>query len=243
MSIGPKWSGLRAEAREALAERDYSALPPAERLERGGFAAGDLLAARAGLPWIPGVELIARTVHPQRFRGHFGELGRAGEGVLGEIGFWPPQWAAATMHAGTAKGFHIHPPHIPHGETPEAWLARLFGPGTDLSQTTSLRPYAKEQWDVMFFISGRAEMWLIDERAGLDRRRMRFFVDGDNHRGPHNVAVVIPPGVAHAIRSEGSEDLVMVYGTSTTFDPTNEGRISHNCETSTTPAGWDPFWD
>jgi hypothetical protein len=32
---------------------------------------------------------------------------------------------------------------------------------------------------------------------------MRIFIDGDDHRGPNNVAVVIPPGVAHAIRVGG----------------------------------------
>jgi hypothetical protein len=242
MSTDARWRGLRAQAREALAQRDYSAPPDAERLALGGFAAGDVCSRRAALPWIPGVELIPRTIYPQRFRGHFGELGRAGEGVLGGIGFWPAQWASATMHAGSAKGFHIHPPHIPDGEAPETWFARLFGPDTDPAQAIALRPYTLEQWDVMFFISGRAEMWLVDERAGLDHRRMRFFIDGDNHRSPHNAAVVIPPGVAHAIRSEGSEDLVMVYGTSTTFNPASEGRIAHDCETSTPPEGWEAYW-
>ena len=238
MNPDPRWNGLRAEARHALAQRDYSAPPPAERLARGGFGAGDVLARRAELPWIPGVELVPRTVYPQRFRGYFGELGRSGEGVLGAIGFWPAQWASATMYAGTAKGFHIHPPHIPEGERPETWFARLFGPDADPAASGRLRPYALEQWDVMFFLRGRAEMWLVDERVGLERRRMRFFIDGDNHRGPDNVAVVIPPGVAHAIRSESTEDLIMVYGTSTTFDPANEGRIAHGCESDQPPPGW-----
>ena len=49
------------------------------------------------------------------------------------------------------------------------------------------------------FIQGRLEIILFDIRAGLPRRVMRFFVDGDNHRSDNNVGIVIPPGVAHAI--------------------------------------------
>ena len=80
-----------------------------------------------------------------------------------------------------------------------------------------LRRYEQEQWDVMFFVQGVAEMILRDVRAGLRKRTMRFLIDGDNHRSANNVAVVIPPGVAHAIRAEGSEDVIMVYGTSTSI--------------------------
>ena len=71
----------------------------------------------------------------------------------------------------------------------------------------------------MFFVQGRVEMILRDVREGFRSRIMHFFIDGDNHRGPNNVAVVIPPGVAHAVRVEGSEDAIMVYGTSTNFEP------------------------
>ena len=84
--------------------------------------------------------------------------------------------------------------------------------------------YHLEQWDVMFFVQGRVEMILRDLRAGLPRITMRFFVDGDNHRSANNAGIVIPPGVAHALRVEGNEDIVMVYGTSTTFRPDFEGR-------------------
>ena len=78
----------------------------------------------------------------------------------------------------------------------------------------------------MFIVQGVAEMILRDVRAGMPARTMRFIVDGDNHRSSNNVGVVIPPGVAHAIRVEGSEDLIMVYGTSTSFRPEFEGRIA-----------------
>ncbi|PYL32897.1 MAG: hypothetical protein DMF35_07485 [Verrucomicrobia bacterium] len=70
---------------------------------------------------------------------------------------------------------------------------------------------------------------------------MRFFADGDNHRSRNNVGVVIPPGVAHAIRAEGSEDVIMVYGTSTTFQPDFEGRIASEVEAADLPESWRKF--
>ena len=105
----------------------------------------------------------------------------------------------------------------------------------------SLRRYDEEQWDVMFFAQGRIEMILYDIRAGLPRRVMRFFVDGDNHRSDNNVGVIIPPGVAHAVRVEGTEDVIMVYGTSTVFRPEFEGRIASDVETAMLPESWQKF--
>jgi dTDP-4-dehydrorhamnose 3,5-epimerase-like enzyme len=93
----------------------------------------------------------------------------------------------------------------------------------------------------MFFAQGRIEMILYDIRAGLPRRAMRLFVDGDNHRSDNNVGVVIPPGVAHAIRVEGTEDVIMVYGTSTTFHPEFEGRIASGVEGAQLPESWQKF--
>jgi dTDP-4-dehydrorhamnose 3,5-epimerase-like enzyme len=93
----------------------------------------------------------------------------------------------------------------------------------------------------MFFVQGRVEMILRDVRAGLPARTMRFFIDGDNHRSRNNVGVVIPPGVAHAIRVEGSEDLIMVYGTSTVFHPEFEGRIASEIEAADLPEAWRKF--
>ena len=61
-------------------------------------------------PWIPGVEIFSRRVHPQRHRGFFGEFVRRDEGILARVGLWPKQWSAARMFAHTAKGFHVHPP-------------------------------------------------------------------------------------------------------------------------------------
>lgn len=237
------WSGLNEPARKTLASRSYKTASLAQRLRDSGVEAGELATADRRKSeikriWIPGVEVFARQVHSQPHRGTFGEFGRRDEGLLAKIGLWPKQWSAARMFAHSAKGFHIHPPSVPSDTTAEKWHRRLF---TSEAPNYSLRPYDREQWDVMFFLQGRAEMFLRDVRAGLSGRVMRFFVDGDNHRGRNNVGVVIPPGVAHAIRAEGSEDLIMVYGTSTTFHPEFEGRIASEIETAQLPESWEKF--
>jgi dTDP-4-dehydrorhamnose 3,5-epimerase-like enzyme len=180
--------------------------------------------------------MFARTIHVQRHRGLFGELARRDEGVLGSLKFWPRQWATARMFANTAKGFHVHPPFIPEGEDPARSLRRRFSGKRNVSPD-----YEAEQWDVMFFVQGRVEMILRDVREGFRSRIMHFFIDGDNHRGPNNVAVVIPPGVAHALRVEGSEDALMVYGTSTNFEPAFEGRIASDVESALLPESWRSF--
>ena len=213
------WQGLSAAAQKALVTRDYSP-------------------ASGGNEQIPGVEIYPRKIHHQRHRGVFGEFVRRDEGVLKRIGFWPAQWATARMFAQTAKGFHIHPPSIPAGTKPEKWMRRLF---VDEPDNYALRRYAEEQWDVMFFVQGVAEMILHDVRAGLPMRTMRFFVDGDNHPAGNNVGIVVPPGVAHALRVEGSEDVIMVYGTSTSFQPEFEGRIASAIETAMLPEDWAKF--
>ncbi len=237
------WEGINDEARSALATRDYSAGTFAEQLSKKGVEARKLIGAdrtdaEVRKAWIPGVEIFSRTVYPQRRRGAFGELARRDEGILAEIGFWPNQWSAARMFAMTAKGFHVHPPSIPEGTAAVDWMRRLF---LDEPRNYSLRRYAEEQWDVMFVVQGVAEMILHDVRAGLPSRTMRFVIDGDDRRSADNVGVVIPAGVAHAIRAEGSEDLVMIYGTSTSFHPEFEGRIASEVETATLPESWQRF--
>jgi dTDP-4-dehydrorhamnose 3,5-epimerase-like enzyme len=236
-----RWRGLGDSARARLALRDYASSALEDRVLDGRATAGDLIDGKLGAEhWIPGVEVFHRRIFAQRHRGHFGEFAREGQGIAGKIGMWPKQWATALMQAGTSKGFHIHPPSIPGGVEPAAWFRRLF---IDEPQNHSLRPYDEEQWDMMFFITGQAEMFLIDERAGMPRRRLRFFIEGDDTPGPNNAGVVIPAGVAHAIRAVGSKDLIMVYGTSTTFDPENEGRIAHGVETPTLPEDWQSYWE
>jgi dTDP-4-dehydrorhamnose 3,5-epimerase-like enzyme len=236
------WHGLNESARKSLVSRNYTTGSFGRQVAESGVDAGELTAPRSKVElkkvWIPGVEIFSRTIYPQRHRGSFGELTRESEGILAKIGLRPKQWSAARMFANSAKGFHIHPPSIPDDSTAEKWFRRLF---VAPPQTYSLRQYDREQWDVMFFLQGRAEVFLRDVRAGLPARNMRFFVDGDNHRSRNNVGIVIPPGVAHAMRAEGSEDVIIVYGTSTTFQPDFEGRIASEIETAELPASWRKF--
>ncbi|HZR04343.1 MAG TPA: hypothetical protein VFA61_00770 [Candidatus Udaeobacter sp.] len=237
------WRGIDCGAGGSLNTRDYRTASLTQELSQCGVDAGELAAADRSQreikdAWIPGVEIFARKVYPQRHRGLFGEFVRRDEGILARIGLWPRQWSAARLFAGTAKGFHVHPPCIPENSDPVDWLRRLY---VDEPDNYSTRSYDNEQWDVMFFIQGRLEIILFDIRAGLPRRVMRFFVDGDNHRSENNVGIVIPPGVAHAIRVEGTEDGIMVYGTSTVFRPEFEGRIADEVETAALPESWRRF--
>jgi dTDP-4-dehydrorhamnose 3,5-epimerase-like enzyme len=236
-----RWNGLRPGAREALTQRNYSSEPLSERLSKGGVDAGELVAADPRTladAWIPGVEIFPRRIHVQRHRGTFGELARAGEGEAGRIGLWPRQWAAARMFAGTAKGFHVHPPYIPDGTPPGEWFKKLY---LEQPRAVELRPYDREQWDLMCFLQGSVEMFLVDEREGMPRRVMRFWVEGDDQRGASNVSVVIPPGVAHALRADASRDVLMVYGTSTVFEPEFEGRIADDVERAVPPEEWAAY--
>ncbi|HEX4697589.1 MAG TPA: hypothetical protein VH254_07950 [Candidatus Udaeobacter sp.] len=237
------WQGIDVAARSALSARDYQTASFAEELSRRGVDASELVSAdrsrqQVNDAWIPAVEVFVRKIYPQRHRGFFGEFVRRDEGILSRIGLWPKQWSAARMFANTAKGFHVHPPSIPDGDIAGHWLRRVF---IDEPDNFSLRRYDEEQWDVMFFLQGRAEVILCDVRSGLPKRVMRFFVDGDNHRSSNNVGIVIPPGVAHAIRAEGGEDVVMVYGTTTSFHPEFEGRIGSEIENAELPAEWKKF--
>jgi dTDP-4-dehydrorhamnose 3,5-epimerase-like enzyme len=233
------WQGLRDTARAELKQRDYHQKSLAERLASSGVEAGELVGAdRLHLGWIPGVEIFSRRVYAQRHRGFFGEFARRGEGDLERIGFWPRQWATATMYANTAKGFHIHPPFIPEGTKPAEWFSKLY---KEVPGNYELRPYDKEQWDAMFFVQGSVEMVLVDERAGMDRQVMRMIIEGDDQRGTNNVGIVIPAGVAHALRAEGGKDVIMVYGTSTAFNPTFEGRIASDIESAPLPEDWQKY--
>jgi dTDP-4-dehydrorhamnose 3,5-epimerase-like enzyme len=234
------WTGLKAAAREQLEIRDYSSDGPAARLCDGGLAVSEAAAHRELLAesWIPGVEIIPRRVFQQKGRGYFSELARPEQGVLGRIGLKPKQWASALMHRDSAKGFHIHAPHVPAGTTAQDWLRRLY---IDEPEAFALRPYDQEQWDVMFFLTGICEITLVDERDGLPRRIMRLTITGDDSPGKDNAGVVIPPGVSHALRNIGSRELIMVYGTSTSFNPDWEGRIASGIENSTLPEDWTAY--
>ncbi len=235
-----QWSGLNEAARQKLETRNYSEGDLVARMGGSGVSAGELITHEKSLTsgWIPGVEVFSRQVYQQKGRGYFSELTRLSEGKLHELGLQPQQWASALMHRESAKGFHIHPPYIPEGENPENWFQKQF---LDEPVDYSLRNYDREQWDVMFFLMGRCEMLLVDERKGMPRRQMRFTIAGDSQPGPDNAAVVIPPGVAHALRSLGNEDLIMTYGTSTTFNPEWEGRIASAIESYPLPDDWQHY--
>jgi dTDP-4-dehydrorhamnose 3,5-epimerase-like enzyme len=234
------WRGLKADAKERLEARDYSKEALAHRVATSGADVSELLQGRAELTdaWIPGVEIFSRRVFQQKGRGHFAELTRLSEGTLDRIGLAPKQWASALMHRDSAKGFHIHPPHVPQDDSAERWFRELF---IENPEDFSRRPYDLEQWDVMFFLTGICEIVLVDEREGLTRRIMRLTIHGDGKPGANNAAVVIPPGVAHALRSIGNEDLIMVYGTSTTFNPDWEGRIESGIEAAPLPPDWAAY--
>lgn len=236
--IMDRWTGLNAAALGAMTHRDYQTAPLEERLRTSGVTVGELLAADRRMlagAWIPGMDLIPRKVYRQRHRGYFGEFIRQGQGIPGQLDYWPKQWATALMFAGTCKGFHIHPPHIPAGVDPAQWFRRLY---LSSEASPSERPYDKEQWDSMFFIRGNVELFLVDERAGMERRIMRFLIEGDDSGGSIHAGVLIPPGVAHAIKVEGSTDAIMVYGTTTVFDPGAEGRIADSIECAELPPEW-----
>ncbi len=239
------WQGIEAGPQGDLNTRDYRTTSFAQELSQRGLEASELVAADRNQrdvneAWIPGVEIFARKIHAQHHRGLFGEFVRRDEGILARICLWPKQWSAARMFSNTAKGFHVHPPSIPKGGVAADWLRRVF---IDERKNYSLRRYDDEQWDVMFFLQGRVEIILCDIRAGFPRRVMRLFVDGDNYRSNNNVGIVIPPGVAHAIRAEGTEDVIMVYGTSTVFHPEFEGRIASEVESAELPESWQRFLD
>lgn len=240
------WHALSPSAQSALDTRSYAKADLAERLSTSGVEAGEIATEqpgpREGLEnvWIPGVEIFPRRIWQQRHRGWFGEFARLTEGRLHEIGLNPRQWASATMFAGTAKGFHIHPPAIPEGEDPAEWFQKLY---VDNPTTYDARPYDDEQWDSMFFVQGVIEFLLVDERAGMPRRIMRFIIDGDNIPGPNNIGLIIPAGVGHALRCASSQDVIMVYGTTTTFTPEFEGRIASGVEACPLPADWQEYLD
>lgn len=230
------WRAVRESARERLMAKNYSESGVAPISARRLASLDPLESGLRGV-WIPGVEIIRRPVYAQRFRGWFSEFGRCEEGACGKLGFWPRQWSVARMYTGTFKGFHIHPPHVPEGQSPEDWFRRLF---VDAPDDYSARPYSSEQWDLLFVVAGTLQMILVDERLGLERRVMRFFVDSGEASG-ESVGVLVPPGVAHGMQVEGSEDVIMVYGTSISFDPLCEGRIASEIEVPDLPREWKAY--
>ena len=234
------WRGLKATALNQLETQNYKQADLSDALSSEGVLVADLIANRESLidQWIPGVEVFSRRVFSQKGRGHFSELVRINEGILNDIGLMPQQYASASMHAKSAKGFHIHPPHIPAEYSAEDWFSKCY---INEPANFSLRNYGLEQWDVMFFLTSICEVFLVDERVGMPRNVMRFTIHGDKYPGSENAAVVIPPGVAHAIKNIGAEDLIMTYGTSTPFNPDWEGRIVSCVEEVSLDERWETY--
>ncbi len=109
-----RWQALDPGVRKALVERDYSAPSLGQRIAEAGIEAGQLAGADRSDPamaqaWIPGVEVFARTIHPQRHRGVFGEFVRRDEGPLAKIGLWPQQWADRPDVCPDREGFSYSP--------------------------------------------------------------------------------------------------------------------------------------
>ena len=187
----------------------------------------------------PAWKFFPRKIHSQRHRGVFRRVCPTREGSSGENRILAEAMVGRAHVCTERQGISMctHRAFRPIA-TAEKWLRRLLYAGPE---NYSLRRYDDEQWDVMFFLQGRVEMILCDVRAGFSKRIMRFFIDGDNHRSSNNVGVVVPPGVAHAIRVEGAEDVIMVYGTSTIFHPEFEGRIASEIENAELPESWQKF--
>jgi hypothetical protein len=149
------WQALKSGARDQLAQRDYSQTSLAQRLATTGVEAGELLGKRSDLAeaWIPGVEVFGRKIYRTASSRFLWRVCANGGGhAWGDRPVAAPV-GDARMFANTAKGFHIHPPHIPADTTAEAWFQRLF---VREPSNFQLRPYAHEQWDAMFFVAG---MW------------------------------------------------------------------------------------
>src|SRR5215472_4664205 len=90
------WEGIHPRVEKALTARDYRTASFAQELAQRGVDAGEVVGADKSEreikeAWIPGVEIFARKIHPQRHRGCFGEFVRRDEGILAQIGLWPKQ--------------------------------------------------------------------------------------------------------------------------------------------------------
>jgi len=148
----------------------------ANRIAEVGIEAGPLAAANRADPeiseaWIPGVEISPRTIYPQRHRGSFGELARRDEGALARIGLWPRPMVSRADVCPNRERFSYSSSQRPEGTPPNEWFRRLF---VIEPENFPLRRYDEEQWDVMFFMQGRAEMILREARAGLPQKTMRL---------------------------------------------------------------------
>ena len=129
-------------------------------------------AREIGDAWIPGVEIFPRrdlsAAAPRLLRRIRARRAKAcsGRSASGRSN-GPPRASSPARPKASTFTRRTSPP----APTPEAWFRRLF---IDEPANYALRPYDREQWDAMFFLQGNVEMILVDERAGLPRRRHAF---------------------------------------------------------------------
>jgi dTDP-4-dehydrorhamnose 3,5-epimerase len=108
-------------------------------------------------------------------------------------------------------------------------LTALFPPGTTQLSATLTYPgvvkafhYHLHQYDCWTVVTGMLQVALVDLRRDSRTcgRRNTLYV-GD--RRPWQV--LIPPGIAHGYKVIGPESAVIVYATSSFYDPSDELRI------------------
>ena len=63
----------------------------------------------------------------------------------------------------------------------------------------------------------------------------------DPRRGAFPAPGISAEGKGILLRNVGNEDLIMVYGTSTVFNPEWEGRIASDVEKAPLPQDWDRY--
>ena len=68
------------------------------------------------------------------------------------------------MHRDSAKGFHIHPPHVPEGVPAGQWFRELF---VERPDDFSRRPYDREQWDVIDANGKLVTSWRLPAKTTL----------------------------------------------------------------------------
>jgi dTDP-4-dehydrorhamnose 3,5-epimerase-like enzyme len=207
------WLGVSEAAQNALTPRDYKVGSLPQRVAQSGVPAGELVRADRSRPEIKRAWIPGVEIFSRTIHS------QRHRGVFGEF---------VRRDEGVLAKI---------GFWPKQWsTARMFAlsaKGFHVHPPSIPADTSAEKW--------LCRVILCDVRAGFSKRIMRFFIDGDNHQSSNNVGVVVPPGVAHAIRVEGSEDVIMVYGTSTIFQPEFEGRIASDVENAELPASWREF--
>jgi len=159
---------------------------------------------------IEGVELKQLTRHCDE-RGYFQEIIRSTDDFF--VGFG--QWSVSSMYQGVIKGFHCHSIQYDY------WICSL---GTIKAVLVDLRNTIT--FDKQSAVKS-VEEYLRLNYYGLREIPMPKayeYLLGDNERP---CILRIPPGVAHGLKVlQGPAHLM--YITSHTYNPSDEGRIAHD---------------